>query len=362
MPIESDILRRLLRGPEIDRWGVNWEGLWLVFPYEVASEGAEVMTEEALRSKLPHAFDFFKTHKSYLKDRSMQNEEQWWAFGRRQNVEKMEPNKIMTNIMSSYNRFVADTDGEYYFVGGGNAGGYGIQLREEYAPSSEDLFYYVALLNSQVLEFFHKHIAPIFGGKYYSYNKRYLEPHPIVLPGSAPKEAVERIAEAIQTKREKRTDLRYRTSDVRNYLEEYHRETTILDLVTSTSLDDDDYRQDPIRTNDKMNVSSERVYQVVMKRGHTLDFEKERVRDFVFELLKAQDKRLGRMEVLNLEVPTRDDVLALMEEYESDKARIEELEQEAEELQTELDDLILRDVYDLDDDDVAVVEEFLEVW
>lgn len=362
MPIERDILRRLLRGPEIDRWGVNWEGLWLVFPYEVANEDAEVMTEKNLRRNFPHTWDFFKTHESYLKDRSMQNEEQWWAFGRRQNVEKMDPDKIMTNIMSSYNRFVADTDGEYYFVGGGNAGGYGIQLREEYAPSSEDLLYYVALLNSQVLEFFHKHIAPIFGGKYYSYNKRYLEPHPIVLPGSAPREDVERMAEEIKTKREQRTDLRYRTSDVRNYLEEHHRDTTILDLVTSTSLDDDDYRQDPIRTNDKMNVSSERVYQVVMKRGHALDFEKERVRDFVFELLKAQDKRLGRMEILNLGVPTRDDVLALMEEYESDKARIEELEQEAEELQAELDDLILRDVYDLDDDDVAVVEEFLEVW
>ncbi len=362
MPIKRDILRRLLRGPEIDRWGVNWEGLWLVFPYEVANEDAEVMTEENLRSKFPYAWDFFKAHESYLKDRSMQNEKQWWAFGRRQNVEKMDPDKIMTNIMSSYNRFVADTDGEYYFVGGGNAGGYGIQLREEYAPSSEDLLYYVALLNSQVLEFFHKHIAPIFGGKYYSYNKRYLEPHPIVLPGSAPREDVERMAEEIKTKREQRTDLRYRTSDVRNYLEEYHRETTILDFVTSTSLDDDDYRQDPIRTNDKMSVSSERVYQVVMKRGHTLDFEKERVRDFVFELLKAQDKRLGRMEILNLEVPTQDDVLALIEEYESDKARIGELEQEAEELQAELDDLILRDVYNLNDDDVAVVEAFLEVW
>jgi len=111
-----------------------------------------------------------------------------------------------------------------------------------------------------------------------------------------------------------------------------------------------------------MEVDSEMIYQVVMKRGHTLDFEREEVRDFVFELLKAQDKRLGRMEILNMDVPTRDDVLALMDEYESDEARIEELEAEAEELQAELDDLILRDVYDLDDEDVEVVEEFLEVW
>ena len=362
MPMERDILRRLLRGPEIDRWGVNWEGLWLIFPYEVENGDADLMTDETLREDFSHAWNFFEAHEDYLKDRSLQNEEQWWAFGRRQNVEKMEPDKIMTNIMSSYNRFVADTDGEYYFVGGGNAGGYGIQLRDEYAPGSDDLLYYVALLNSKVLEFFHKHIAPVFGGKYYSYNKRYLEPHPIVVSENAPDDQIETKAEQITEKRKERTDLQYRTSDVRHYLEDYDRDSTVLDLASSTSLDDDDYRQDPIRANDKMEVDSEMVYQVVMKRGHTLDFEREEARDFVFELLKAQDKRLGRMEILNMDVPTRDDVLALMDKYESDKARIEELETKAEELQAELDDVILRDVYDLDNEDVEVVERFLEVW
>jgi len=68
------------------------------------------------------------------------------------------------------------------------------------------------------------------------------------------------------------------------------------------------------------------------------------------------------MEILNMEVPSRDDVLALMDEYGSDKTQIEELEAEAEELQAELDDVILRDVYDLDDEDVEVVDQFLEVW
>lgn len=118
----------------------------------------------------------------------------------------MEPDKIMTNIMSSYNRFVADTEGEYYFVGGGNAGGYGIQLMDEYAPNSEEYLYYVALLNSRVLEFYHKHIAPIFGGKYYSYNKRYLEPHPIVLPENAPEERIRQAAESIQQTHEEITE------------------------------------------------------------------------------------------------------------------------------------------------------------
>lgn len=363
-PVETELLRRLLKGNEIDCWGADWEGLWLLFPYEIRSGRAELLSKEILQDQYPNTWDYFKRHEDELKGREggkWTDEDEWWAFGRTQNLAKMEPDKIMTNIMSSHNRFVADTEGEYYFIGGGNAGGYGIQLRDEYAPSSDDLRYYVALLNSRVLEFFHKHIAPIFGGKYYSYNRRYLEPHPIVLPENAPDDRIETIAERISTKWDERTDLQYRTSDVRNYLNGHDRDSTVLDLVTSSSLADDDYRQDPIRTDD-VEVDSERIYQVVMKRGHTLDFEDERVRDFVYELLKANDSRFGRMELLNLAVPTRDDVLELVDEYEANVARIEELEREAERLQAELDDLIRREVYGLDDDDAEVIEEFLAVW
>ncbi|MCX2819046.1 N-6 DNA methylase [Haladaptatus sp. F3-133] len=365
-PVEKQILRRLLKGNEIDHWGADWEGLWLLFPYEIESGDVELLSQRKLERQYPKTWEFFKRHEEELKAREggkWEDEEQWWAFGRSQNLSKMEPDKIMTNIMSSYNRFVADTDGEYYFIGGGNAGGYGIQLTDEYAPTSEDHLYYVALLNSQVLEFYHKHISPIFGGKYYSYNKRYLEPHPIVLPSEGDsEEEITQIADSIQTKRQERTDLQYRTSDILNYLADYDRASTVLDLADSIDLDDDDYRQDPMRKNDKMEVDTEEVYQVVMKRGHTIDFGSESVRDFVYDLLKAQDRRLGRSEILNTEVPTEDDVLELMDEYRDDEEEIERLESEAEELQEELDDIILSEVYELDEEDVEVIDEFLEVW
>jgi seryl-tRNA synthetase len=111
-----------------------------------------------------------------------------------------------------------------------------------------------------------------------------------------------------------------------------------------------------------MEVSSERVYQVVMKQGHTIDFADKQVREFVFMLLMAQDKRLGRSEILNMAVPTKEDIQVIMDEYESDEARIKELEQEAQNLQSNLDEVVLRDVYGLEDEEVAVVDDFLEVW
>lgn len=108
--------------------------------------------------------------------------------------------------------------------------------------------------------------------------------------------------------------------------------------------------------------TAESVYQVVMKRGHELMFTDERVRDFVFELLTAQDRRLTRSEVLNMDTPDRDDVVALMDEYEGDVERITELEAKFDRLQDELDEVILREVYGFGDEEETVIDEFLEVW
>ncbi|WP_345782048.1 N-6 DNA methylase [Natronococcus sp. A-GB1] len=365
-PIEEELLRRLLKGSEIDHWGADWEGLWLLFPYEVEDDGTELLTKQKLREEFPNTWKFFENHEGELKGREggkWENKEQWWAFGRSQNLSKMEPDKIMTNIMSDYNRFSVDTEGKYYFLGGGNAGGYGVDLREEYAPSSEDHLYYAAILNSSVVEFWHKHIASIFGGKYYSYNKRYLEPHSIALPENSPDEEILEKARQTKATREQITDLEYKTSDVRNYLSDYSRSAAILDLAQSIDLSDDDYRQGPIRQGEKMDAEgTEEVYQVVMKRGHYLEFDDERIRDFVYELLTAQERRFTRSEVLNMEVPSLDDVLELMDEYRGDEERIGELGDRFDELCDELDETILRKAYGLDLDSEEVVDEFLEVW
>jgi len=361
--IEKGILKRVLKGDEIHRWKFDWQNLWVVFPYNVHGEEAELLSKDTLQEDFPLAWEFFLDHEDRLKERdggSWRDEEQWWAFGRRQNIEKFESDKIMLGVLRQEPSFVPDTEGTYYFVGGGTAGGYGLRLRDKYATEASDTLYFGGLLNSRVTEFYHKHISFIFNSKFYSYGKTFLEPLPVVLPEN--KDHITTLAEDIRDTIETITELEVRTDDIFNYLPAYERQWTILDLAKSVDLSDDEYRQGPIRTNDKMEVSSERVYQVVMKQGHTMDFANKQVRDFVFMLLKAQDKRLGRSEMLNMEVPAREDILALMDEYESDEARIKELEQKAQDLQSKLDEVILREVYNLEDEDVAVVEDFLEVW
>lgn len=361
--IEKGILRRVLKGDEIHRWKFDWQNLWVVFPYDVHTGEAELLSKETLQKDYPLAWEFFADHESRLKKRdggSWKDVKEWWAFGRKQNIEKFESDKIMLGVLRQEPSFVPDTEGTYYFVGGGTAGGYGLRLRKEYAPDTSDTLYFGGLLNSRVTEFYHKHISFIFNSKFYSYGQTFLKPLPIAL--AEDREPISTLAEDLRDTIEIITELEVRTNDILNYLPSYDQEWTILDLAKSIDLSGDDYRQDPIRINDKMEMSSEEVYQVVMKRGHTIEFSNEQVRNFVFKFLKAQDKRLGRSEILNLGVPSREDVLSLMNEYESDEARIEDLKKEVTESQKVLDDMILRDVYNLNDAEVSIVNEFLRVW
>ena len=361
--IEKGILKRVLKGDEIHRWKFDWQNLWVVFPYKVHGQEVELLSRETLQKDFPLAWDFFLDHEDRLKERdggSWRDEEEWWAFGRRQNIEKFESDKIMLGVLRQEPSFVPDTEGTYYFVGGGTAGGYGLRLQDAYASDASDTLYLGGLLNSRVTEFYHKHISFIFNSKFYSFGKTFLKPLPVVL--SENKDSVSTIAEDIRDTIETITELEVRTDDILNYLSAYEREWTIFDLATSVDLSGDDYRQDPIRTNDKMEVSSERVYQVVMKQGHTMGFADKQVRDFVFMFLMAQDKRLSRSEILNMGVPMKEDVQVLMDQYESDEEHIKELEQEAQNLQSNLDEMVLREVYGLEDEEVAVIDNFLEVW
>ncbi|WP_312909309.1 Eco57I restriction-modification methylase domain-containing protein [Natronosalvus caseinilyticus] len=357
--IEKDILRRLLKGKEIERWGTNWSGLWVVFPYAVTDDGARALTKHELQNDYPHAWRFFKNHETTLKAREggkWEDRDQWWRFSRKQNIGKFETDKIMAGVLRQRPSFVPDDEGKYYFVGGGTAGGYGIHLSEEYAPNASDTLYYGALLNSRVIEFYHKHISFIFNSKYYSFGQTFLEPLPIVAE-TEHKDTVVKSAREIRDMLEEVEELQYKTSEVTNYLPEYDRSSTILDIVDSVDLDDDDYRQDPIRTGE-----SDDAFQVVMKQGHHLNFSSEEVRNFVYRLLTEQGKRLNRMEILDMPVPTKDGILALMDEYETNKQRIQDLQEESVQKQLELDDLIMHDVYGLSEEDKEIIDNYLEIW
>ena len=83
--------------------------------------------------------------------------------------------KIMTQVLAKKAMFTLDSFGKYYFVGGGNAGGYGLILKND----SLNYKFILGILNSSLSDFYLKNHTSLFQGGYYSYAKRFIEKIPI---------------------------------------------------------------------------------------------------------------------------------------------------------------------------------------
>jgi hypothetical protein len=71
---------------------------------------------------------------------------------------------------------VFDNGYGFRFVGGGNAGGYGIVLKDN---TDINYWYLLALLNSSLLDFYLQNHSSRFRNGYYSYAKRFISKIPI---------------------------------------------------------------------------------------------------------------------------------------------------------------------------------------
>lgn len=218
--LEKIIVKKLLKGKEIRRWGIDWQKIYIIYPYEVKKNSARLISLDEIKINYPKTYQYFLNYEKELRAREknrFKNEKDWHQFGRLQNIDKFEQPKIMTQVLSSKNSFTFDEKGEYYFVGGGNAGGYGIVLRNEY---SKDYYSILGLLNSKLLEFYLRKISTPFRGGFYSYGKRFIERLPIIIPLEAEREKLAQLSKS-QLERGKRiSEIGDKKTDDRAIIEE----------------------------------------------------------------------------------------------------------------------------------------------
>ncbi|WP_432277286.1 TaqI-like C-terminal specificity domain-containing protein [Halobacterium salinarum] len=129
-----------------------------------------------MKSRYPKTWKYLSRNRDRLEDRSGVNKETWWQYGRPQNLDKFETEKLMTQVLAAESSFSIDKDGSYVFVGGGNAGGYGVVLSSSAGVSYESL---LAILNSSLLEWTLQKESSQFRGGYYSYARRFIEKLPV---------------------------------------------------------------------------------------------------------------------------------------------------------------------------------------
>lgn len=193
--IESDAVHPLLKGQEIKRYSTPQWKYVILFPYDVSNE-PRLISESEFEQKYPRAWKYLLENKKVLEDREhgKMRGNKWYAYVYPKNQALFSQPKVMTQVLANHASFTLDKEGVYYFVGGGNAGGYGIKIKPEF---DLDLRYLTALLNSKLLEFHLKKISTPFRGGFFSFAKRFIEQLPIHVPDKTEKQEKARYEEII---------------------------------------------------------------------------------------------------------------------------------------------------------------------
>ena len=146
----------------------------VVFPYYEESGKTLLIPEHILKSKFPKTFDYFSLYREQLENRGSERMEYeaWYSMWCPRSIQKFTTPKILTQVLASRANYTLDLTNKTMFVGGGNAGGYGIIPRV-------NLKYILALLNSNLLDYVLQRTSTQFQGGFFSYARRFIEKLPI---------------------------------------------------------------------------------------------------------------------------------------------------------------------------------------
>jgi len=180
--LEKDLLKPMLMGRDIKRWLIDKFQAVVLFPYKIQKGKAILLGKETLEQKYPKTWQYLLDNKEELSKRergTFGGRSDWYGYVYLKNMDKFDHPKIMTQVLANRSTFAIDFEGKYYFPGGGNAGGYGITIKDGVNLSLE---YICGLLNSNLLDWFLKKISTRFRGGFYSYAKRFSGRLPIKVP------------------------------------------------------------------------------------------------------------------------------------------------------------------------------------
>ena len=173
--IENKVLKPLVKGNEIKRYEHPTNQNVLIYPYNVDSDDVVPFTRKEIH-QYPLCFEYLKLNQAKLLKRSNVNSRNWWIYPYPKNLAVMAKPKILYQVLSQKGSFTLDEKGEFYYVGGGNAGGYAITTENN---KISELKYLLGILNSKLTSFFVSKVGSCFRGGFYSFGKHSFEKFPL---------------------------------------------------------------------------------------------------------------------------------------------------------------------------------------
>jgi hypothetical protein len=169
--LESGPLKPLIKGGQMRRYLIEETQKVVLFPYE----DGKLITKKDFQEKYPQCWAYLNENKKYLENREdgKMKDDNWYAYIYPKSLDKFDLKKVITPDIAPSASYCFDEEGVYYFSGGA-AGGYGILAKDGVDPK-----YLLAILNSQLIDWYHHQFSTTFRGGYFSYESRFIKQLPI---------------------------------------------------------------------------------------------------------------------------------------------------------------------------------------
>ena len=228
--IERDLLRPWLFGHDVERWLIDWDEWYVLFPYVQVNGRYRLMPSKGYREKFDYAdkapliedyelaWQYLTANETALRGREggrfkkgKTEEHLWYGAARPQNLALYQEQKIVVQMSSQDPDMAFDKDWGYVFQAGGRGGGvYGVAIDK----ARVDPWFVMALLNAGNLDFYLKHISTVYSGHSYSYSDAFIKDLPICLPQTKSEKSIaQSLAQSAQNLSETKADFRTRERD-----------------------------------------------------------------------------------------------------------------------------------------------------
>ncbi len=177
--VENAILKPVVKGENVQSYYTDLSNnLRIIYPYKIGEDQRpSLISADELNGDFPLTWEYLHKHSLALgaRDRGIwAKRPDWYAYARSQNIATFIGPKYLIPYMTTDLRANYDINGEIFFVNIAT-GGYGLRMKIE----KHHEYYFLALLNSSLLNYFCKHMTNKFRGGYYAINKQALERLPM---------------------------------------------------------------------------------------------------------------------------------------------------------------------------------------
>ena len=172
--LEDEIMKPLVSGAEAKRYQSPRTDTFLLFPYQMNENRAQITTAANMAARFPKAWRYLRQWETELREREsskMDSDHGWWGYNYPKNLDKQEIEKLIVPRLVSKLQVSVDQSAELY-LDNVDVGGVAV-------AKSIDSFFVAGILNAPVAGFAFRCISKPFRGDFRSANKQFIAPLPV---------------------------------------------------------------------------------------------------------------------------------------------------------------------------------------